>query len=465
MRHSVGISTVVAAVLFCFGLVMCAEVAEAAITMEQLVQEREAAKHRDRRLILNNDGGDVYDVTQNQARTVANYLGKRTTPILNTQVDSISYCTGVFDYYSNRMPDASPGASRLWALSDYTPSGVNWSYATELGNNGTPDTLATMTSYGHANNKEMFWSMRMNDTHDTANPNVCMSPWKDQHHNYMMAWNPKNLAELLPYGGHRWSALDYEIEDVRNEVYNIISAVAGNSSYNLDGIELDFDRHPVYFKPQMTGQSVTQAECDLMTGLMRQVRTMTEQVGMARGRPLLISVRVPDSVGFSKAIGLDLNEWLDEGLVDMVSAGDCQHLEPWRNLVSLGHSHDVPVYACLSASRIAHDPLLWRGEAGNAWSQGVNGINMFNYFDYPDSELLNELGSPQTLAGLPQTYQWNSGSQIQSPDYWLKNGSQYIIPDVGYVAEPSTIMLLLAGGLAMGAWRRARGRARFASPR
>jgi hypothetical protein len=347
----------------------------------------------------------------------------------------------VFDYFSQHST-----VSELMAKSDYTPAGVTWSYATELGDvAGEPDTLATMTSYGHSVGKEMFWSLRMNDTHDTDNA-LLRPQWKSDHPDCMMS----PTRQWFPYGAHRWTAANYEQSATRGLVYDILHDVA--SRYDVDGLELDFNRHPVYFKEEMNGGVATQDECNEITQLLRDVRTMTEEVGITRERPMLISVRVPDSVGFSKAIGLDLTQWLQEGLVDILEVGDNYHLEPWRNMVSFGHQYDVPVYACLSASRIGNDPLVWRGEAKNALEQGVDGIYAFNYVD--DYSLLDQIGSLDTMEGLSSYYQWtptNPDPRMSPLDYWLKTGADYVIPDL--VAEPSTIVLVLVGMLAIGGWR------------
>jgi hypothetical protein len=121
----------------------------------------------------------------------------------------------------------------------------------------------------------------------------------------------------------------------------------------------------------MTGEPVTQEHCDMMTDLVRRVRKMCDEVGAKRGRPMLIAVRVPDSVGYAKAIGLDYVRWMDEDLIDIVTGTCYFHLEPWENMVALCKRYDVPFYACLSASRIV-DPKqpeatgrieAWRGEA------------------------------------------------------------------------------------------------------
>ena len=64
-----------------------------------------------------------------------------------------------------------------------------------------------------------------------------------------------------------------------------------------------------------------------------------------------IAVRVPDSVGYCKAIALDLYRWLEEDLIDIMVVGDYFWLQPWERSVELGHKYEVPVYPSLSGSR------------------------------------------------------------------------------------------------------------------
>jgi hypothetical protein len=161
---------------------------------------------------------------------------------------------------------------------------------------------------------------------------------------------------------------------------------------------------------------------------------MTLEVAAKRGRPLLVAVRIPDSLGFAKGIGLDVERWLREDLVDII-AGTCYfHFEPWENFVALGKKYSVPAYACLSGSRVvsASDPeksdgnmtALWHGEAAVAWRAGVSGIYMFNRFK-PDDPLFRTLGSPDTLMKLDAEPEPITGNP-KAMERWLKGGSSFI---------------------------------------
>jgi hypothetical protein len=393
-----------------------------AVNRTSLREARKKAAHRRRRIIMNNDGNDTRTAASDRPVTPENLLSKRTTGLIDSQVDSIFYCTGVFNYYFHRSEESE--------LLD-THEGVA-EYLRLLSESGT-DPLEIMVDFCHRNDLEVFWSMRMNDTHDSGNP-LLFCQWKKEHPEYLVG----TKQVKTPYGANRWSSVDYGVPAVRDKVFRIFQDVC--SRYDVDGIEMDFFRHPVLFKPQMTGDPVTQSHCDRMTGLIQRIRKMTEEIGLKRKRPVLISVRIPDSVSYCKALGIDLNEWLKKDLVDIVVGGGYFKLEPWENLVALGKQYDVPFYACLVKRRIQSSgapegetlPKIWRGEAYTAWKAGVDGIYTFNRFN-PKDPIFRELGDPQllkTLERIDQTAYVNEECWSR-PEVWLVNGRDYVKKNTG----------------------------------
>ena len=404
------------------GGVVGAEAQDASTSVKQQEAEksrtvRKKAAHRRRRIIMNNDGNDGRDLQPGEKKTPGVFLSKRISPLAGSQVDAIFYCTGVFNLYSHNSEE-----TELRKHSDRYQ--MDWAW--ELTKVGT-DSLKVVVDFCHKHDMEAFWSMRMNDTHDSGDP-ALFCHWKKDHPQYLMGKGSN------PHGGGRWSAVNYAVPEVRDKVFRIFQDVC--TRYDVDGIEMDFFRHPVFFKPQMTGDPVTQEQCDMMTDLLRRVRGMAEEIGAKRGRPVLIAVRVPDSLGFAKAIGLDVARWLEDDLVDIVTGGGYFHFEPWENLVWLGKKHDVAVYACLSGSRAggqidpgkplrSYSHRSWNIEARHAWQAGVDGIYTFNCFD-PKSPLFRELGSPDSLRK-PDGQDWffRTGPKWYM-EKWLKGGSKFL---------------------------------------
>ena len=53
--------------------------------------------------------------------------------------------------------------------------------------------------------------------------------------------------------------------------------------------------------------------------MMQRIREMSEREGMKRGKPIMVAIRVPDSVEYCKEIGIDLETWMEKGEVVEVS--------------------------------------------------------------------------------------------------------------------------------------------------
>ena len=149
---------------------------------------------------------------------------------------------------------------------------------------------------------------------------------------------------------------------------------------------------------------------------------------------MLIATRIPDSVGYCKALGIDLIAWLEEDLLDIITGGGYFKLEPWENLVMLGKKYNVPVYACFVSRRLmgggqpeaATAIKIWRGEALNAWKAGISGIYTFNRFD-PTDPIFRELGDSTLLETLDRIDQTSYVADIWSrPETWLKDGDRYV---------------------------------------
>jgi hypothetical protein len=265
----------------------------------------------------------------------------------------------------------------------------------------------------------------MNDTHDA------WGSWYGEHLFPQLKkdhpeWLVASKDERAKHGG--WSAMDFNYEEVRDLAVEFIEEVCKN--YDVDGIEMDFFRHPLYFKNPAWGKDATKKELDKMTDMVKKVRQMTERVGLERGRPILVGVRVPDSVDYCRAMGLDIVRWLEEGLVDLMAVSGYFRLNPWKTSVELGHKYGVPVYPCLSETRM-RDPEAkkirasvecYRGRAANAWAAGADGVYLFNSFN-PKSPLWSELGDPKVLQNLDKVY--TTGARgVTSINSWMANGEK-----------------------------------------
>ena len=85
-------------------------------------------------------------------------------------------------------------------------------------------------------------------------------------------------------------ALDFRHDAVREYVFRLIEEAV--QRYDCDGIELDFQRFPTFFKDGKTEERVAK-----ISNLVARVRTMLDIKGAKRGRRLILAARVPSDYG------------------------------------------------------------------------------------------------------------------------------------------------------------------------
>lgn len=359
----------------------------------EIEELRHKARWRKRRLIFNNDGDDALFFPSDLPVTPRNLLERRTIPVIGTQVDSIFYCTTQsIGAYTHRSEVAEIVVRDLPREGFRNPVG-------EFVEQGT-DPLEIVTEYCRKEGVEIFATLRMNDVHDSSDRfSVLGSKFKRNNSRTLFGSSRKPP----PYG--YWSGADFSWKVIRNMTFQVLEEMASN--YDLDGLELDFWRHPPYFRTYAWGEPVTQKETDSITRLMRRVRRMADARARERGRPLLIAVRVMDSPELNHDMGLDLVTWLRENLVDLVIVGEVA-LAPWEETIRLAHRYGVPVYPCIRRSMMGEERgslESFRAQALTAWKQGADGIYLFNLFPDEDHDRkYRELGDPNGLERLDKLY-------------------------------------------------------------
>jgi len=367
------------------------------MTLDKLKQQRRHAAHRDRRLIFNDDGCPmVYSVKEPSADAL---LAERTSDLVGSHVGSIFYCpwTAGLGHVTYPSEVAEPF---------YANTGIFATNMTKAFHDAGLDPVQIMINFARQHDIEIFVSIRMNDIHDGYPQWREMLPRFKKDHPHLLHGSEENP----PLFGF-WSGLNYAEQAVQDRSFAILEDIC--QRYDLDGVELDWQRHPPHFACTTRGEDCTTTERDLLTGFHRRVRDMTERVGIARERPLLTAVRIPASIACSEAIGLDVSRWVEQDLVDLLCPGEWE-LSPWDEWTALGHQHDVPVYPSISwsGSRKRQGPIgtadgmglrNFRARAMNIWHSGGDGISTFNLFD-PRSAFWREAGDSETLARLDKDY-------------------------------------------------------------
>ena len=189
--------------------------------------------------------------------------------------------------------------------------------------NSGKDALDVMVDFAHEHDLEIFYSNRMNDVHDSF-ADWLLPRFKRDHPDWCQATAANKKKFPMSDPRWWWSSLNYEVPEVRDLVFRVCDDVCGR--YDVDGIELDFFRAPMFFKPTWELKPVDPRHVTMMTDLVRRIREMTERAGRKRGRPILVACRVPMAVGQSLEIGLDIEAWLKEDLFDLLVPVSYTHL-------------------------------------------------------------------------------------------------------------------------------------------
>lgn len=341
-----------------------------------------------RRLLVNDDGEVGIPTDGNWDA----YLAQRFRDTVGTQVDT---------YFLNvAATDRGPGRVRSlqstmawWMCEGEVPAHFD-------------EAVRRTIRAAHDANQEIFASVRMNDMHDVMEPQLNY-PLKVARPDLLIGSREQHAAlardSLL---SAYWAGLDYARPEVRDYFLTFIRKCA--RTYDFDGVELDFCRGQVLFKPGQETENVP-----VLTDYMRRIRAELRRIGRARGRPYLLTARVLSTPEQSLAAGLDVETWLAGGLLDLliVGGGVMPYSPHLKDFIDMAHRYGIPAYPCINHFR---DPLPMRSMAAVFHALGGDGVYIFNYFGVPDGsekeQCLSQLGDPAALRGFDKEFPADTGS-------------------------------------------------------
>ena len=203
---------------------------------------------------------------------------------------------------------------------------------------------------------------------------------------------------------------------VREFMHRAVAELA--TDYETEGVELDFAAAPggtgAWFPPdeaQMRGPE--------MTDWLRQA---SDTVRHRAGGEGLLGARVYPTAEVNRKKGLEVERWLDEGLVDYLvpmvyGLSILDGAMPIQWLIEAAHEKDTSVYAMLhpyrhddSRPRIVRQyasPAMVRAAAANAQAAGVDGLYTW-FMEWPLGEsersVLTDLSDPAQIAEKDKHY-------------------------------------------------------------
>jgi hypothetical protein len=260
------------------------------------------------------------------------------------------------------------------------------------------DPYAVMLAEAKRRGREALLTFRMNDDHGN-----------DFLRTRFLVNHPDWRLGTEPYRGK--GAMDFGREEVRAYTFRLIEEAVRR--YDIDGLELDFNRFPAFFKDGTTDERVAQ-----MNSLVERIRAMLDQAGSERGRRLILAVRVPSNFGrtpptpeTAREIGCDVPGWVQRGWLDWVTVSEFLYergdlpIGAWKGAIPA-----VPVYGGIECTRGSGKKNLsadeYRRAANELINAGADGVYLFNFFTSreagenayePPFEVLRDLGVPIAL--------------------------------------------------------------------
>ncbi|MDA0333808.1 MAG: hypothetical protein O2782_01425 [bacterium] len=213
-------------------------------------------------------------------------------------------------------------------------------------------------------------------------------------------------------------------EGVREHQFKVLQELL--CDYPTDGIELDFSAAPMGTDWWVPADERAE-HATLMTDFLRRVRDMAHN---RDGTAAVVGARIYPTQELNEAAGLQVETWLQEGLIDYVVplVYGFMILDPdmpidW--LVAAAAATPVSVYAMMQPYYVDESrPLNWRqyasapmyrAAAANAWQRGVDGLYAW-FMHWPpgatERAILTELAHPEQLHRQDRHYVLRRSTQV-----------------------------------------------------
>lgn len=314
----------------------------------------------------------------------------------NSRVDTVLVCVNAQAMYypteagTMRGKLSTPGERESWPPSEKQRFENMEAFFSE-----GVDPYAIMFAESKRRGCEALISFRMNDDHGN-----------DFLRTQFLVDHPEFRLGAERYQGK--GALDFSSPEVRDYTFRLIEEAV--KRYECDGIELDFNRFPRFFKDGSTDDRTAS-----MSSLVKRVRAMLDDVGNERGRRLTLAVRVPSNFGASpptpesaRRLGCDVPVWASRGWVDFVTVSEFLYergdlpIGEWKQAI-----RNVPVYGGIECTKDGAINLTadeYRHAANRLREAGADGVYLFNFFTSrergeaakePPFEVLGDLGAAE----------------------------------------------------------------------
>lgn len=270
-----------------------------------------------------------------------------------------------------------------------------------------------------------------------------MDPLNRSHPEWRIGEDPACGGSAMTGGRGLRAQLDHARPEVRQRMVDVVDELLG--SYQVEGLELDFERRPHFFKP-----SEAVANRHLMTDMLRKIRAAAQRAGEASGKPVEVICRVWMDLSDCWNLGLDVRTWVEEGLIDILVSTNHIYFSLDNRLeeyVDLAKGTPVKVFMSYcpvlnglgpgmdsgSVPTAAGQPVdtrwvpyvltkeTWYAAAQMAFAKGATGLASFNFSMIAragakwDRSILSELADPTFVARQNKLYPFITGESLNRP--------------------------------------------------
>lgn len=313
------------------------------------------------------------------------YIGSFIDKLKDTDVDAIMCCPTM--WRTNLYPSEIDPQWKKYSPEQHSPKFPSFDRIMGYIHNGGDPVKETLEAC-RRNRKDFFISYRMNDHHYVTD-----LQWPT--HNAIWREHPEfwlGDSNDSPYSGSDNVRLfNYLRPEVRDYYFSILQELCQN--YDVDGVELDFQRYPKFFRSENLEEGR-----GVMTAFVRRIKTMMDGIGRERKKSLKLCIRVPETVEKCEEAGLDIRTWDQQRLVEMINISSF-----YRHTIELGvegfraATKNAKIYGEMNYVTYQGPRLekgfnrryttfeIYRGSALNLFHRGVDGLSLFNY-DYVDAD-------------------------------------------------------------------------------
>ncbi|MBI5689009.1 MAG: family 10 glycosylhydrolase [Verrucomicrobia bacterium] len=331
---------------------------------------------------------DVRYFTELLGRSSKGSVESQFTPLANTEVTTVVCCPMGWRFYSFpsevdltwKEPDKFPRHDALF------PNFRKVVGYLQAGGDPLKDAVDATRRLG----KRFIVSFRMNDSHYVKVEDF------PSHNNFWRAHPELRLGSDITGSplSENSPVFDYLRPEVRDFYFSVLEEIC--TKYDVDGVELDFQRAPRFFHDRNIG-----AGRAVMTAHVGRIRGMLDRIGAQRGRPMELSVRVLHTIQANWDIGADVMAWDAAGWLDgiIVSSGYIHTadtgIEEFVAARKKAKVHGELNFVHFQAAGTGHNPNdrryltpeTYRAATLSYLERGADGVSYFNTYCVPQPAL------------------------------------------------------------------------------